>query len=375
MALNKSMNLIKVINTEEQFLEYVDGVLNRNKEVEDFRFGAWPEINIDIKGKRYQSSLPVKLMEGFICFQQSVDKAYSTILYDSSSRQKLTSIDKEILELVFTIEKGSTNATGGGGDWLNALFEKLDVVFNGMTGKEKIALIAIVAISIAGTYIGHTYIENQTKQQQEIAKVELEKERTKQMENSAREHAKTVEALSRAHSEQIKSLLEQQQSMHLANQRVDILRNSVFISAISEKPDLGLRVYEHLENGYRDIVKSVPDATKLEIGGAKLSKKDIKNVSKRKEVVRDIKEETKTFTIDSMKKKGANIILGVSQPNSEDSVNIKVDTGFLRLAELTKLHQAFEHSEELTLKYQAKYADGQMTEGRLISIEETDEEA
>lgn len=330
-------------------------------------------INIDIKGKRYQSSLPTKLMEGFIGFQQNVDKAYSTILYNTSNRQKLTNLDKEALELIFTIEKGSTNATGGGGDWLNTLFEKLDVVFNGMTGKEKIAVIAIVALSLAGTYIGYTYIENQTKQEQEVTKVALEKERTKQMEINAQERLKTVETLTSAYSEQIETLVKQQQNMQLENQRVDMLRNSVFISALTEKPDLGLRVYEHFENGYRDIVKSVPDATKLEIGGAKLSKSDIKKVSKRKEVVKDVKEETNTFTIDAMKKKGANIIIGVSLLDSEESVNIKVDTGFLRSEELTQLHQAFEHGEELTLKYQAKYSNGEMTEGRLISIVENDE--
>lgn len=335
------MSDILVVTNERQFLEYIYSVLIDESAIKKIRFDGWPEINLDIKGIRYQSSLPIKLMEGIVGFQQEFDKAYASLMYNTSNRQKLTNTDKDALELVFTIKEGSTSATGGGSEWINGVFDKLDVVFRDMTGRQKMALLALVALAFAGTYIADSYLDNQTKQAMEDAKIALEKERSAQI--AGQTAANTSIAL-------------------------EALRLTVVDESLKEVPVAGNKVIEHIDEGYKGIVRSVPDADKISIGTTTLTKDDIHRISIKPDTVKQVEELTDDFYIESMKKKNNSLILGVIKINNEDSFNIKADTLFLKEKESLLIHDAFQKDLSIKMNYQAKFKNGEITESRLIRV-------
>ncbi|AJR09634.1 hypothetical protein C9J03_16045 [Photobacterium gaetbulicola] len=332
-----------VIKTEKDFLKYAMDVLVYDKEEKDIVFDGWPIVDIDIKGDRYHSSLPTKLMESFVGFQQEVDKAYTTLIYDTSNRQKLTNSDKESLELVFTIRKGSTGATSSG-DWFSSICEKLDVVFKDMSGRQKLALLAVVALAISGTYSGTKYMDGQSKEA-------VEKQRTEQ-----------IALMTKAMSEN---------SQH----SVEAMRDVVLAKALEEAPEKGHRVVAHLDEGYKGIIKAVPDAERVKIGKViKLNNADIKRISTKPDVVTEVKDWTGYFVIESMSNNKAKgyMILGVSPESDDASFSIRVDHSFITNSEKDTLHNAFRDGEPVHLDYQAKLKNGEIAEARLLRVLESE---
>lgn len=335
-----------VIKSEQDFLGYAYGVLFENKEEQSINFDGWPTVNLDIKGNRYHSSLPTKLLEGLVSFQQEIDKAYACLQYDTSNRQKLTNADKDSLELVFTIKEGSTDASGGGSDWLNGVLDKLDVVFKDMSGLQKTALLSLLVLSVTGAYVAESFFDGQNKvaieEQKSAASIESEKQRT----------------------EQIKTLTE------VNALSIDALRHAVLDKSFKESPEKGLKVVEHIEEGYKNIVKAVPDAEQLAIGDTTFDKSDIKRISAKPDVVKDVEESTASFFIESLKKKPDYMIAGVVAVDSDLTFNLKVDTSFLQDDEKNAIHNAFRDESSVKLKYQANLKNGEIVNARLIKVVE-----
>lgn len=325
-----------VINTEEEFLSYAYGVLFEENKVEFLNFNGWPKVNLDIKGERYHSSLPTKLMEGLIGFQQEVDKAYASLLYGASNRQRLTNADKDILELVFTIKEGSTGASSGDGSWFNGFWDKLDVVCNDMTGTQKTSILVIVTLAIGGYFATKTFTDAQTKQH-------AEEQRT----------------------EQITALTD------MNNKTVEAMRDSLMSKALELAPASSgaQKVVEHMEEGYKSVVKSVQDADELYIGDTKFNKAQIHTISAKPDVVNEVDEVTGAFFIDSISKKRSDYLnVSVQGVDSELSFNIKVDRSFLKDDENAALHEAFYNETSIKLKYQAKLKNGEIADARLIHV-------
>ncbi|HFQ5047331.1 TPA: hypothetical protein ACGUWG_004121 [Vibrio vulnificus] len=330
------MTTTLVIKSEEDFLNYAYGVLFQEHEVKTLSFDGWPIVELDIKGKRYHSSLPTKLMEGLIGFQQEVDKAYASLLYGTSNRQKLTNADKDILELVFTIKEGSTGASGGDGGWFNGFWDKLDVVCKDMTGTQKTSILVIVTLAFGGYFATKNFTDAQTKQH-------AEEQRT----------------------EQITALTE------MNNKTVEAMRDSLMAKAVELAPTASgtEKVVEHMEEGYKNVVKSVQDADELQIGATKFNKAQIMTISAKPDVVKDVDESVGEFFIDSISKKRSDyLIASVQAVDSELSFNLKVDRDFLKEDENAALHDAFYNETSIKINYQAKLKNGEIAEARLINV-------
>lgn len=333
-----------VIENEAQFLEYLNGVLCEDKEPKDLRFVGWPSVNIDIKGKRYHSSLPTKLMEGFVTFQQELDRAYALIQYRVANRQKLTNGDKEALELVFKIEEGSTGASSPLGDWINGIIGKLETVFEDMSGKQKTALIALLIFCVTGSYTAVQFAGISSKLEAEVVKAEAstkaEAERTAQITELTETNEATIAAL----------------------------RDIMLKQAVEQSPKRARKVVDVMEEGYKNVVRSAQDAEQISIGEAVYSRAQIKAISEKPDIVRDVSEDSGEFYIESIKKKDSNMTVGVFDVSSEATFNIKIDTSFIEEEERETIHNAFRDNTKVKLHYQANLQNGEIMNARLIKV-------
>lgn len=333
-----------IISNEEAFLKYVNSVIVSGEEPRELKFEGWPSINLDIKGERYHSSLPTKLMEGLVSFQNEIDKAYALLSYRSANRQKLTNDDKEKLELVFTIKEGSTGASVDLGGWINGIINKLDVVFEDMTGKQKTGLIALLILSVVGSYTAIDFKQSTSKAEVELAKEETaqkaEQERTLQIESLTDSNEKTVQ----------------------------VLRDILLEKAVEESPRRAKDVVKIVNEGYKEVIKSVQDADQISIGDTTYSNSEIKRISEKPQVVKNVDQQKGDFYIDAIKKKESYLIVGVSSKADDASFNIKVDTSFLKPEENNALYDAFRDGEAITLDYQANLQNGEILNARLIKV-------
>lgn len=87
-------------------------------------FSNWPHLDINIKGERYNASLPSKTMRAFAEIQQHLNRTYSEIKYDSDARS-LKKNERENLELLFTITRGSSDVNVNLTDFFTRLGDAL----------------------------------------------------------------------------------------------------------------------------------------------------------------------------------------------------------------------------------------------------------
>ena len=90
--------------------------------LDDIRFGDWPNLNLKIEGKKFDGSLPIRLMPTLVRHQRIIDRAYARSL--GKKRARLTDKESRRVELVARIQSGSTSVkTGLSHALTNALVE------------------------------------------------------------------------------------------------------------------------------------------------------------------------------------------------------------------------------------------------------------
>lgn len=132
--------------------------------------GELSEIRIHITGDSYHGSIPGDLAKGLWEFQSALYKAGAFALYQVADARKLTSEQREQLELVFGVTEGSTDLVAA----FNETLKCLGGVLMGMTGKQRVLTILGLALIICGFWGFATYSDNQKE-------VALAQEKTAQL--------------------------------------------------------------------------------------------------------------------------------------------------------------------------------------------------
>jgi len=99
-----------IISNETQAVDLLERLLN-GKELEkdaDIKFQGWPVFNIRIKGKDFDGSIPTRIMPTLLDLQAEVNKLYCVSRYGDPDTRKLTKKDREQLELIIKVDKGSS---------------------------------------------------------------------------------------------------------------------------------------------------------------------------------------------------------------------------------------------------------------------------
>ena len=327
----------KIIRTEEEFLNFALSILDSNEEMSNcpsLRFQGWPKVDVRVSGTRYRQSLPSGLLAGLLTFQEEAKRAYCLAKYGTINLQKLTNDDKEIIgELVFTVSKGSTKSEGDADVYLSRFCEFMDLVLKGMTGKEKIAVVTVLAIAIGGGYIAHSYFENE-------AKVALAQEETKRL-STAMEPAKAS---------------------------IEALRSIALTHAKESLDSRGDQILERLSNGYSEVVKSVPDADELEFGGHKFSNQQIQKMAEPELTARASKEYRSQCFISGYKKYSQHLSVSVFCADLNQSFTIKADRMTLKEAEQSAILKALDASHSIELSFYATTVNGNVVSARLTNV-------
>ncbi|MFH2064948.1 MAG: hypothetical protein ABIK15_07110 [Pseudomonadota bacterium] len=103
------MEKIKITSEDEAFdllSRLIDGFqFNESCEIE---FESWPRFVIRIKGSDFNGSIPTRIMPTLLELQKEVHRIYCNTVYGEENTRKLTKKDREELELLIYIDKGSS---------------------------------------------------------------------------------------------------------------------------------------------------------------------------------------------------------------------------------------------------------------------------
>ena len=75
----------------------------------DLKFVGWPTLDLRYKGRDFDSSVPTRIMPSLLEAQQEIHRVYCQARYGQQALRKLTSGDRERLELVVRVKRGSSS--------------------------------------------------------------------------------------------------------------------------------------------------------------------------------------------------------------------------------------------------------------------------
>lgn len=334
------------IKSEADFLELAKNILLAEKPpVFNIKFEGWPYVNMYMQGENYHQSLPISAMEGFVDFQQSLYRMFADLRYNTPNLQFLKAEEKRDLELTFTIKDGSSDTEANIADWLNKIIDKLDVVFAGMTGDEKMLLILGLAGITAGTWMFISWLNKKTevsnfKDQQDTIRAAIDS--------------------NKATTDGAFGMLKELMAIHPSNNGL--------IDKISK----------HVDNGYSDFLKKVPDADYVKVGNSEFRGNEIRDFSRRRAYNRSKpKECCDMFYVDGVKKSSdrESYLINLVRVSDDLPVSMKAFATIVTSDELDTLLNAIKNDDQVNICFTAIMSGSDIQHAQFNHIVEDDDQS
>lgn len=99
-----------VVHNEQEAWKLLEQALSNHPSLRDAQitFDNWPKLEILLKGRDLEGTLPARYLPALQEYQEAVYKIYSYVKYKDYSLRRLKDSEKQELELVFKVEKGSS---------------------------------------------------------------------------------------------------------------------------------------------------------------------------------------------------------------------------------------------------------------------------
>lgn len=286
-------------------------------------FDEWPVLEFKLQGEKFNSSLTVKVMEGFIDLQKNLNRTYAQIRYNKPSSRILTDVEREELEIVVRVDKGSS------------LFQvdlqgAAETIFKGavaqMNGPEIVVAILGGALIWGGVTVAKAYFEHVRQKKQIDTTSFLSEQETKRMQ--------------------------------------------IFADAMQKHQSL-IPPYQRAEETFNKILKGASEADYFEIGGQVIPQ----------DVVQGLVQQTRTRSeevqlngiyriqkVDSSKPEG--FLIGVRSEESGLTFTAKLEDKWVhrRDANLTLLQQAEWGKEPVYLRINGKELHGQISQAIILDV-------
>lgn len=151
------------IDSEEVAISAIERALARAFEGEAIKldFDNWPVLRLKYSGERFSGTLTPDIAQAIIDIQEVLNRAYALAVKHTSSLRSLTDEDRRELQVVVTVEKGSSLVEVNLGEWAEkfstALVEK-------MTGSEIVVAVLGTAVVITGAWLIKTHLKNRSEE-------------------------------------------------------------------------------------------------------------------------------------------------------------------------------------------------------------------
>lgn len=169
-----------VISSDDEAFEWLKKALTEQAlpdgiTPDNFDFENWPNLSIRLTGDKFHNSLTPTVMRGFVDLQNSIYKSYALAKYGVPDARKLSEEERNEVEIVVTVEEGSSLLEID----IQGLLEKfIETAGTKMDPVHVIIVVLGLGLIWGGTTAYKAYLKNQsTRRQAELrndnAKAEL----------------------------------------------------------------------------------------------------------------------------------------------------------------------------------------------------------
>lgn len=160
--------------------------------VEGVRLENWPNLTIRLTGEKFHNSLTPSVMKGFVDYQNSIYRAYALARYGVPDVRKLSTEERDALDLVIVVDEGSSIL---GVDFQDTVDKLLGPVGDKMEPSHLIMLLLGFGLLWAGKESYKSYLNHRRR----IREAELNSD-------DRRNSLQQVEALSAQETERLRIL-------------------------------------------------------------------------------------------------------------------------------------------------------------------------
>ncbi len=322
-----------VISSDEDAIELMKNALagEYDDTVFQLEFDNWPILDVRIKGDRYHHSLPTSAMVSFIELQDSLNRVYADLVYNGDLRS-LSCEDKELIELVFIIEEGSTKIKANFTGFLNKLG---DAVQDTNNFRSAVILVAGLGVAGMGALLADSYFDNQM----------------------------TVD------------LAQIKQKADASGDAAETERLKVTVKALSESHKLLASVVS-VHDAKKAIVASAPDAEEVTLGEKVFDTAQIKALTQSTRTQTSVINSNDAFIIDGIKgysvDGGKNTLVMLKNLNTGElfSANFdKTNTDNFSFIDVDRMFKAFREGKPINLSVNRRTKpNGDVTKSTIVSI-------
>lgn len=190
-------------------------------------FDHWPVLTLRFVGEGYNSTITPRIAEALVELQHAMNRSYARLVRHASNANVLTKEERKAIEFKAKVDEGSSLITVDLGEYAETLTTAL---VGKMTGTELVITILGIAISGGALLAYKAFL-------------------------AARSEDKKVDQATK-------------QTVQLSEQETKRLQ--IFANAVLQRPELKA-VHEDFDNVRHDILRSVGDASRLDVQGFPLS--------------------------------------------------------------------------------------------------------
>lgn len=142
------------------------------------RFEGWPTFEMNIKGRDWDSTVPTRVMAPLLEIQKDIHRKYVEMAYGSANLKKLKEEDREQLEIVVKVERGSSDYKAPLDPQLNTLAEK---AIKKMTSRDLLIAVLGIALIYGGVEVNKAWVVQRQTEVQAGTTVELSRQETERL--------------------------------------------------------------------------------------------------------------------------------------------------------------------------------------------------
>lgn len=167
-----------VIKNEQEAWEALQLALaGQISETAQISFKGWPVFRMTIKGEDFDGSIPTRVMPPIFKLQAEIHRIYCHAKYQTDDTRRLKQEERDQLELVVNIEKGSTKFITDIANALNQIIKS-----SNMNGRQALILLATTGAMITSTVTWKDWLQTKERLHGEEITVKMSQEETRRLE-------------------------------------------------------------------------------------------------------------------------------------------------------------------------------------------------
>lgn len=169
------MALDIVIRSEDEAWSWLKRALNHDPELDgpiNIKFDGWPSLDITFKGQDFDSSVPTRIMPPLLDAQKEIHRLFCQLRYGEQNLRKLKNDERERLELVVKVGRGSSKYVTNLQD---ALTEVGRSAIAKMSSRDILIAIVSVALIWGSTIAWKEWLSTEAQKKSIESRVEMSK--------------------------------------------------------------------------------------------------------------------------------------------------------------------------------------------------------